>query len=165
MYDILYNIMLHVSYHYIYNCLICKDAVKIYNSLHFWKNKNHGMYIPIYKPLLLNHYHTILYANIRRDILFQQYKYHIFTVTYDNLDFLKWLPYTCCDIFVSKTEMSLYTFTFSIHMTQKMVKYVANNNQYNLKSDPYFLSYHDFYVMLTKLFYYQANITTKNTST
>jgi hypothetical protein len=151
--------MLHISYQYMNRFLICKDTLKIYNSLYFWRNKKHQMVIPIYKTPSLKNYQAILRANIKRDILFTTHKYHIFVVNYDNSDFLRWLPYICCDIFVSKTEMSLYTFTFYIHMTQKMVKYVANNHQYNIKSDPYFLSFHDFYIMFTKLCYYQPNIT------
>lgn len=73
MYDILYNIMLHISYQHINRFLICKDTLKIYNSLYFWINKKHHMFdmvIPIYKTLSLHHYQAIIRTNIKRDILF-----------------------------------------------------------------------------------------------
>jgi hypothetical protein len=158
MKDLLYNIMLHINYTNLHHFLINKETLDIYNSLFFWKNYKNHMYIPIYKNLLVHDYHQIVQSNIKRINIMEKYKNRILTVVWQNLDFLKWVPHTCFDIFVNRTEMSLYVFKFYINVNQKMIKYVANNQNYHIQSDPYFLSLHDFNLMITKLCYYKYNL-------
>lgn len=157
MNDLLYNIMLHIPYQYLYNFITCKDTLKIYNSLFFWNNYRHYLYIPIYTIPTIKDYHNIVYANIKKDnILRNTTKVLVFKCF--NLDFLRCIPYECFHIFVNRTEMSLYNFQFYINLYKKTIVYIANNEGYYIKSDPHILMDNDFHLMLTKLSYYKYNL-------
>lgn len=157
MNDILYNIMLHIPYQELSNFLICKDVVFMYYSLFFWKNYT-KLTNPLYKVPTVKEYHQIVNANITKDYMLKKNK--ILSIRCFNLDFLKCIPYACFNIFVSRTEMSVYKFQFYIDTHARKMTYLANNEQYYIKSDPFYFSKDDFQMLMTKLCYYNYKFLT-----
>ena len=90
---------------------------------------------------------------MKKDYLLKPFQ--ILSIKCYNLDFLKCIPYKYFDLFVSRAEMSLYTFQFYLDINEKKLTYVANDQLYYIKSEPYYFDDYDFQLLITKLCYYK----------